>query len=535
MSAVDELVSQAETAWRAGRAYQARAALDRAEGAVARQAPQWPRIRALRGEIELRAGVPADALAVLTSAAQRALHTNPALALQILLMAREAAFHCARRDAVDKLSTLVAQLPPLAEPAVDAVRRSLQLYSTPPPAAEVETFQRGRIRNHRDMGMVAEAVADTVELDNPALLMAAGGMAFGVDRHELARQLRQRAVTLARVRGESGTLATALEFLVPDHISRGQYACAKEQAIEGYQLAERGGRDNTACSHLSFLTVVAALRGDEPDARQLADRVLAQALPRRLMRPAGVVQHALGLMALAAGRPQEALTTLETMLGNTAQPGRPELAMTAAPDHIEAAIRSGQAHGVRDLAAAYVELADLAGTAEVTALAARCRALVGTGRDAETQYTRALDLHTQADRPFDHARTQLLYGEFLRRGRQRTQARRHLSAAEEAFIHLGLPVWARRASKELRACGATPRTRTGSTQLLTPQEWQIARAVADGATNREVATTLYLSPRTVDYHLRKVFSKLGISSRAELVRNPPADPPDTSGDGGPGL
>lgn len=97
-------------------------------------------------------------------------------------------------------------------------------------------------------------------------------------------------------------------------------------------------------------------------------------------------------------------------------------------------------------------------------------------------------------------------------------------AAEEAFTHLRLPVWAERAGKELRATGAAPRTRIGSTDALTPQERQIARAVAEGATNREVAAKLFLSPRTVDYHLRKVFTKLGISSRVELIRNPPGEP-----------
>lgn len=379
-------------------------------------------------------------------------------------------------------------------------------------------FRRGRIVGPPQMAAVADAAAGIVELDDPDLLMAAGGMAFGVERPALARQLRHRAATLARARGELGTLCTALDVLVPDHLGRAQYAYAQGSSEEGHGLAVRAGRENTACSHLSYLTALAALRGDEDAAHRLSESVLAAALPRRLLRPTGVVQHALGLMELAAGRLEEALTSFEALLGHTPQPGRPELAMTGAPDHIEVAVRAGHADRVRDMASAYIELADAAGTAEVGALAARCRALLG----AETEFPHALRLHAQADRPFDHARTQLLYGEYLRRRRQRVRAREHLRAAERTFTHLGLPVWARRAGEELRAAGATPRTRV-TAGALTPQEHQIARAVAAGATNRQVAAKLFLSPRTVDYHLRKIFAKLGISSRAELIRNPPAD------------
>lgn len=526
ISVDDKLIREAETAWRTGRSEQARLGLDRAESAVTRGAPEWLRVQALRAEIELRAGVPADALALLVPASRRALRAEqPVLALRMLMMAREAAFHCARRDAMDGVHAIVAALPPLAEPDLEALRRSLACYgssdSDPPP--DTSAFQRGRIRTPQAMAVVVDAVRETTELDDPDLLMAAGGMAFGVDRHTLARQLRQRAVTLARARGEFGTLATALEFLVPDQISRGQYTAARKQAAEGLRLAERAGRENTACSHLSYLAALAALSGDEDSLRGLADRVLAIALPRQLLRQAGVVQHASGLMALAAGRLDEALAAFDAMLGETPQPGRPELAMTAAPDHIEAAVRAGRPDRVGDMAAAYAELADAAGTVESAALVARCRALLATDQCAETEYVRALRLHAQADRPFDHARTQLLYGEYLRRRRQRLRAREQLRSAEQAFTYLDLPIWAERTAKELRATGAAPRTRTGPMESLTPQERQIARAVAAGATNREVATSMFLSRRTVDYHLRKVFAKLGISSRAELIRNPPDD------------
>jgi DNA-binding CsgD family transcriptional regulator len=119
---------------------------------------------------------------------------------------------------------------------------------------------------------------------------------------------------------------------------------------------------------------------------------------------------------------------------------------------------------------------------------------------------------------FQRARTELLYGEWLRRERRRQDARAHLRSALESFRSLGATPWELRAEGELRATGETARKRDPSTlDQLTPQELQIAALVAQGMTNREIAAQLFLSPRTIDYHLRKVFSKLGIASRNELV------------------
>jgi len=122
--------------------------------------------------------------------------------------------------------------------------------------------------------------------------------------------------------------------------------------------------------------------------------------------------------------------------------------------------------------------------------------------------------------PLQRARTDLLYGEWLRRERRRTEARVHLRAAVTAFQGLGATPWASRAEAELRATGETVRKRDlSAVEQLTPQELQIAGLVTQGLTNRDIAAQLYLSPRTIDYHLHKVFTKLGIASRAELIRD----------------
>jgi DNA-binding CsgD family transcriptional regulator len=134
-------------------------------------------------------------------------------------------------------------------------------------------------------------------------------------------------------------------------------------------------------------------------------------------------------------------------------------------------------------------------------------------------FDQALARHAHAGRPFDQARTQLLYGEFLRRARRRAEARSHLRNAIDTFEQLGASPWEDRARAELRATGETARKRQPTASAtLTPQQTQIVRLVAEGATNKEVAAQLFLSPRTVAYHLRNVFVKLQITSRAELIR-----------------
>ena len=144
--------------------------------------------------------------------------------------------------------------------------------------------------------------------------------------------------------------------------------------------------------------------------------------------------------------------------------------------------------------------------------------LLAEGETAHSLFREALTLHARSRRPFERALADLAYGEFLRRSRRRVDARSHLQAALDTFEQLNAGPWADRARLELRAAGRTARRRDPSTLLqLTPQEIQVARFVARGLHTREVAAQLFLSTRTVDFHLRNVFTKLGISSRTELA------------------
>jgi DNA-binding CsgD family transcriptional regulator len=193
------------------------------------------------------------------------------------------------------------------------------------------------------------------------------------------------------------------------------------------------------------------------------------------------------------------------------------IALNAIPDLVEAAARAGRLDAVAERLDQYRQWVRLAPTGSGRALLARCEALLAE-RPADEAFGEAIEL-APALPPFQRARTELLYGEWLRRERRRQEARGHLRAAAEMFRGLGVVPWEERAQAELRATGETARRRDPSTlDQLTPQELQIAGLVADGLTNREIAAQLFLSPRTIDYHLRKVFSKLGIASRTELVR-----------------
>jgi len=148
------------------------------------------------------------------------------------------------------------------------------------------------------------------------------------------------------------------------------------------------------------------------------------------------------------------------------------------------------------------------------ALAERCRALLEVGEEAEQHYLTALKLH---DGSFEQARTQLLYGAWLRRARRKSDARTQLRAAVDSLDRIHATPWAEQARAELTAAGATaPRTDWASSPRLTPQELQVARLAAQGLSNRDIAAQLFLSPRTVGYHLYKAFPKLGITSRSQL-------------------
>jgi DNA-binding CsgD family transcriptional regulator len=156
-------------------------------------------------------------------------------------------------------------------------------------------------------------------------------------------------------------------------------------------------------------------------------------------------------------------------------------------------------------------------------VAVRCAALATGDAGAEPLWRRAVAAHEGDGRPFEQARTRLLYGEWLRRSQRRADAREQLLAAAGAFTEIGAAPWRERAEAELRAAGAAPPAVTPGDPLarLTPQELRVVRLAAGGVSNKQIGAQLFLSPRTVGYHLYKAFPKLGVATREELARYAP--------------
>jgi DNA-binding CsgD family transcriptional regulator len=370
--------------------------------------------------------------------------------------------------------------------------------------------------------LLRAVVAATPADAPPGQLLSAASAAMFLGDDGAAAGLLARAGLAARAAGAVGVLPWVLQLVATVDAWTGRWAPAMASASEGLRLALETRQQIATAHQHGLLAWLAAVQGREADCRSHAAAALEVASPRGIAPQVAMAGWALGLLDLSAGRPAPALDRLLELARPGSGHGHPLLSLWSAADLAEAAVRAGRPEAAPGAVALLEGWAAATGAPWGLALAARCRGLLADGEEAEACFAEALDLHATGGRPFDRARTQLLFGEALRRGRRRGQARGHLRAALDGFEQLGAEPWAERARAELRASGETARRRDPSTLTqLTPQELQIARLAADGATNREIAAQLFLSPRTVEYHLYKVFPKLGIVSRAELAKLAP--------------
>jgi ATP/maltotriose-dependent transcriptional regulator MalT len=359
--------------------------------------------------------------------------------------------------------------------------------------------------------LLQEALQHAESLDDPQLLDWAAAAAFSLGDWARARTCRDRAIRLARERGAIGLLPHILSFRANVALWSGRLVDAAADADEAMRLAQDIGAENARALPMACLAWIAGLRGDEAECRRLAEEVLRLALERGLALAAGVATWGLAQLDLGVGRWEEALARL------LAIDDQRFLRVIGAWDRVEACVRAGRVEEAEETIALFAAWAQSASPAWAVPVLADCRALLADPPVAETHFETAVDALDRA-RPLDRPRIQLHYGEHLRRERRRLDARVQLREAFEGFERLGAAPWAERARRELRATGETARKRDVSPLAeLTPQELQVARLVRDGATNRAVAAQLFVSPKTVEYHLRKVFAKLGIASRTELI------------------
>ncbi|GAA3836818.1 hypothetical protein GCM10022403_081750 [Streptomyces coacervatus] len=364
---------------------------------------------------------------------------------------------------------------------------------------------------------------------DPTLLVHAGIAALMLGDHTRAATATVRAAASARARGATATVAQALEFRAYADFWTGRPQAGAATATDALRQAYATGQDNGACHLQAALAMFAAVTGDPDTCRERAATARSYALARGLGLPAALAQWALAFLDLADGRYAGAAARLRALAAFGPGHGHRAIRHLATPHYVEAAVRTGDTRVARAAHADYHRWASAVRSTDDLALSARCRALLAPGAEAVDHYRTALDLHAQGDRDFERARTELLFGSALRRLRRRTEARDRLYSALEAFEYFGAPHCATQARAELRALGAPATPAHGRaddpTTRLTAQQLLIARMAADGATNREIAARLALSPRTIDHHLRGVFSRLGIRSRIDLVR--------LLGDGGP--
>ena len=292
-------------------------------------------------------------------------------------------------------------------------------------------------------------------------------------------------------------------------IATGDWAATTAGAAEALDLAMGSGQSALALLPRGWLVLLAALRGDKSEVGRHLEAF--EANPGAGVTALLVNDIVRWARALTAETPVAALHHLEQMTNGL-------VTRLAAVDRIETAVRADH----RELAADWTREIEQFGEAVVADWALAIgwfgKAMLADGEDADSHYKKALEHAELGAHRFERARIQLAYGEHLRRTRRRVDAREHLRAALEVFEDLGAQLFVARATQELRASGETARRRdVASTDELTPQERQVAALVRQGLTNRDAAAQLFLSPRTVDFHLRNVFTKLGVTSRAELV------------------
>jgi DNA-binding CsgD family transcriptional regulator len=342
-------------------------------------------------------------------------------------------------------------------------------------------------------------------------LWLAARIAAEVWDDEAWHELATRQVRWARETGALTVLAVALPLLAMVRLHEGDSAGAAALVDEAEMIGEVTGSATVVHAGL----VLAAWRGDDERARQLLRTGAEAATARGEGRAVALAEYGTAVLENGLGRYGAALAAARRSCEHD------ELIVSgwALAEQVEAAARIGRPDVATTALAQLTDRTGASGTPWALGVEARARALVSEGEEAEALYREAIERLTRSRVAVHLTRAHLVYGEWLRRENRRTDAREHLRLAHDAFVRMDALAFAGRARRELLTAGASVRGRTESAvEGLTTQEAQVARLARDGLTNPEIGARLYLSRRTVEWHLRKVFTKLDISSRRELHR-----------------
>jgi DNA-binding CsgD family transcriptional regulator len=499
----------AESAWLAGQAERAVALLDESR-ALTRDPVRVVEVDRLAGHIATRRGPVMRGHAILTAAAEQA---DPELAVVMLADAASACFVAGDPRAMARTAERAREL--LPENASN-VARFLAAMATGMAYILGGDAEAGAQAIHQAV-LLAESSSELREdpLMLPWLVLAPVFL-----RETLTgRSLIEQALEAARARAAVGALPLLLDLVARDQATTDRWAMAEATYTEAIQLARESDQRAALSFGLAGLAWLQARRGQESECRALATEALA------LCAELGIAYYetwaiaALGELELGLGHPERAAEHFEHEQRLLERLGITDVDTSPAPELVEAYVRLGRIEDAHRAAAALHAAASAKGQPWSLARSERCRAMLADDADVATCFERALAIHEQTPDEFEVARTRLAYGERLRRARHRVRAREQLRAALEAFERLDARPWAERARAELAASGETLRRRDpGTSDELTPQELQIALQLAGGKTTREAAAALFLSPKTIEYHLRHIYQKLEISSREELAR-----------------
>jgi DNA-binding CsgD family transcriptional regulator len=372
----------------------------------------------------------------------------------------------------------------------------------------------GAFREAREVYRHAAAVFDEpLPEGDPTLQLEVAEALFMAHENDRARAIALSGIEQARRRSALAVLPAGLELLAMLEARHGRLAAAAAAASEGLALAMALQDRHSTLHILGTLAWVEAMQGSERECRghiAQGEELLAVFGPNALFDRAG-----LGLLELSMGRAEQAIAVLDSVrrlqLGQVDPGGpRPYLA-----NLVEAEVRSGRRAAAERDTEILEEQAVRSELAVAMAVAARCRGLLVADPRLDEVFAGALEWHAQAGNPFEEARTRLCFGERLRRAKRQSDARGQLRDALAGFERAGASIFAERARDELALLGDRPRRLVG--EALSPQEFQVASLVAQGMRNREIATQLFLSPKTIETHLGHVFRKMRVKSRTELV------------------
>jgi DNA-binding CsgD family transcriptional regulator len=489
----------------AGEAAAAAGARDRALALLeeaARDDALRARAQHQRGRIMVWSGSPIEAVHLLVRESGR----NPALTPAMLA---DAANGCTVTNSFHR--------------AEELARRAVELYDGDPAARGPllamlgwALLLRGKAPEAEPVLREAERLAEGLD---PLGLHGPWQHLLLLSRLPLGELERARAESLAvceraRQAGALATLGSTLIVLAEAAYRLGDWATADDAVAEAVRVTGDTGQHTWHGYALTLGTRLAGARGECEAGREAAAASLAIVAANDIPSGLRFVHGALGFLELSVDRVDEAIAELEVVERLVAGSGHEDPTLVPfASDLVEAHVRAGRLADAERLAAVVERQAATSGTAFAGAVAGRSRGMLAD--DFEPAFAHALACDRRRPMPFERARTLLALGRRLHRARRRAEARERLRDALAGFQRLGATAWAAQAQNELRAAGG--RRRPASEGALTPQEQRVAAAVARGASNREIAAELFLAPKTVEFHLRQIYRKLGIRGRTQLV------------------